>query len=90
MIGKVGGNHYRIQSQLVCEGGGDEGQDQKLSEIQNRQHNLECLSPFDYRIHLKTVEVGLLLIAVSRNRVVQSKFFSSFGYRYWARVVSRV
>ena len=65
MIGKGGGNHYRIQSQLVCEGGGDEGQDQKLSENQNRHHNSECLSPFDYRAHLKTVEAGLLLTAVS-------------------------
>ena len=35
MIGITGGNHYRIQSQLVCEGGRDEGQDQRLSENQN-------------------------------------------------------
>ena len=65
MIGKVRGNHYRIQSQLVCEGGGDEGQDQKLTENQNRQHSLECLSPFDYRAHLETAEAGLLLTTVS-------------------------
>ena len=46
MFGKVRGNHYRIQSQLVCEEGG--GQDQKLPENQNRQHSSESLSPFGY------------------------------------------
>ena len=81
MIGKVRGSHYRIQSQVVCEGGGDERQDQKLSENQSTQQMLEYLSPFGYRAHLKTAEAGIILIAFSWHRVDWCKPFSSHGNR---------